>query len=214
MVFRLLSLSRNGQFSVLELDLNFVVWEARELEGCSHNILLYIFMHIQSILILRITEVLLIDTTIYLPWFEGSDHWCAWWFTVTLLQNRGIIRETVDSKVEGFVENVRSHLCGLFYEWDSSTLKKLCFVNAGEWDASKIAVFIPFQKEAYTSSTTRRVMLRATSIKFECVVEISRIRRYYHNWKVWRVDLKGTRQGSARTIEKFLSQSLVNQLSF
>ena len=38
-----------------------------------------------------------------------------------------------------------------------------------------ISVFIPFQKEAYTSSAARRVMLHAASVMFECVVEISRI---------------------------------------
>ena len=31
------------------------------------------------------------------------------------------------------------------------------------------AVFIPFQKEAYTSSAVERVMLRATSIMFRIV---------------------------------------------
>ena len=37
-------------------------------------------------------------------------------------------------------------------------------MNAGESDASGIAVFIPFQKEADMSSTAGRVMLRATSV--------------------------------------------------
>ena len=45
----------------------------------------------------------------------------------------------------------------------------LCFVNVGEYDASTIAVFIPFQREAYTSSTAGRVMLRVTSVMFEVV---------------------------------------------
>jgi hypothetical protein len=41
------------------------------------------------------------------------------------------------------------------------------FVNVDEREASTIAVFIPFRKEAYTSSAARRVMLRATSVLFE-----------------------------------------------
>ena len=40
MIFRLLYLSRNGQFSVLEIDLNVVVCNARKLEECCYNILL------------------------------------------------------------------------------------------------------------------------------------------------------------------------------
>jgi len=50
-----------------------------------------------------------------LPWFKGSDHWCASCFTV-LLQERAIIQETFDFKVEGFVEDLGTHLCDLVYE--------------------------------------------------------------------------------------------------
>ena len=42
-------------------------------------------------------------------------------------------------------------------------------MNVGEYDASTIAVFIPFQREAYTSSTAGRVMLRAISVMFGIV---------------------------------------------
>jgi hypothetical protein len=80
----------------------------------------------------------MIDMNMCLPWFEGSDHWhwcascasVASCFTV-LLRERRIVQETFDFKVEGFVEDVGSHLCDLVYEWDSG-LRKLCFVNAGE----------------------------------------------------------------------------------
>ena len=79
----------------------------------------------------------MVDMNMCLPWFKGSDHWCASCavvasrFTVLrLLRERGIIQETFDFKAEGFVEDVRSHLCDLVYEWD--TMRKLCFVNAGE----------------------------------------------------------------------------------
>ena len=70
---------------------------------------------------------------ICLPWFEGSDHWCAScsvasYFTA-LLGERGIVQDMFDFKVERLVEIVRSHLCDLVYEWD---MRKLCFVNAGE----------------------------------------------------------------------------------
>jgi hypothetical protein len=82
------------------------------------------------------------DMNMCLPWFKGSDHRCASCFTV-LLQERGIIQETFDFKVEGFVEDVGTHLCDM---------RKLCFVNADEGDTSTIAVFIPFQKKAYTST--------------------------------------------------------------
>ena len=65
----------------------------------------------------------------------------------------------------------------------------LCFVSAAEWDASTIVVFIPFQKEAYTSSTAGRVMLRAIFV----IIGMGMVRVYcgnfenktnYHNWKV------------------------------
>ena len=48
-------------------------------------------------------------------------------------------------------------------------MRKLCFVNAGEREALTIAVFIPFQREDYTSSTAGRVMLRVVSAMFGIV---------------------------------------------
>ena len=58
----------------------------------------------------------------------------------------------------------------------------VCFVNVGERDSSTIAVFIPFQEEAYISSAAGRVMLRVTSVMFEivrlCSSELWKFREY------------------------------------
>ena len=111
-MFRLLSLSRNGQFSILEVDLNLILWEAREFESCCNNILLCIFLQIQSTSSIRMKEAWY-KYALYLPWFEWSDHW-AWSCFTILLRYRGIIQDTVDFKVEGLVEDARSHLCDLW----------------------------------------------------------------------------------------------------
>jgi hypothetical protein len=76
----------------------------------------------------------MIDRSMCLPWFKGSDDWCASCaaascFTV-LLRERRLVQETFNFRVEWFVEEVGRHLCDLVYEWDS--MRKLCFVNAGE----------------------------------------------------------------------------------
>ena len=71
----------------------------------------------------------------FLPWFEGSDHWhwcascaAASCFTI-LLRKRGIIQETFNFKVEGLVEDVGSHLCDLVYECDTEMMR---FASVGE----------------------------------------------------------------------------------
>ena len=120
-LFKLLSLSRNGQFSVPEVDLNFVVWVTWKVKRCCHNILFHIFMDIQSIIIECQNKV---DTVnISLPWTKISDDCFA-----VLFREQSIIQDAIHFRVKGFVEGEGSHLFYFVYEWRERKTQEVVFL--------------------------------------------------------------------------------------
>ena len=114
-----------------------------------------------------------------LLWFEGPDRWCPLCavtscFTVRL-QERGIIQEAFDFKVEWLVEQVRRHLCDLvlWVGWGS-------LLNAGVGRFDDCSIYTFFKRRltyrSWTRNATRNLYrVRDSSSLFECVMEISRM---------------------------------------
>ena len=83
----------------------------------------------------------MIDINMCLPWFKGSDDLWASCFTI-LPRQQGVVQETFDFKVEGFVEEVGSHLCDLVYERDQYVEVVFCeFWGMRRFDECSIYTF-------------------------------------------------------------------------